>query len=247
LIDPAITLKSLSMHLWGYIINTLTVLAGSGLGLLVGGRLPEQVKKIVLTGLGLSTILIGLQMSLHTQKLILVVGSLVSGGIIGQLIGIEEWLERMGEKLRRKFESSRAGDGIAPSTFVLGFVTASLLFCAGPMTIVGSLEDGFVRNADLIYIKSLMDGVASIALAASMGIGVIFSAVTVFIIQALLTYAGMAMGSSIDKVVMNEISATGGALILGIGFNLLGFARIKVGNFTPALFIAAGLAWWLLQ
>jgi uncharacterized membrane protein YqgA involved in biofilm formation len=233
------------MHLWGYIVNTLTVILGSGLGLLAGAKLSEPVKKIILTGLGLSTILIGIQMTLVATKIILVVGSLVAGGIIGQLIGIEEWLERVGESLRKRFEHSPA-NGIAPSTFVLGFVTASLLFCAGPMTIVGSLEDGFAKKGELIYIKSLMDGVAAIALTASMGAGVIFSAITVFIVQGVLTYAGTALGSSISKVIMDEITATGGALILGIGFNLLGFGKIKVGNFIPALFIAALLAWWLL-
>lgn len=231
------------MHLWGFIVNTITVLAGSGLGLLAGQRLPEPIRKITLAGLGLSTILIGLQMSMATQKLILVVGSLVAGGIIGQFIGIEEFLERIGESLRRKFEPASAGN---PGTFVLGFVTASILFCAGPMTIVGSLEDGFAHKAELIYIKSLLDGVAATALTASLGIGVIFSAITVFVVQGILTYAGMALGGAIDKAIMNELSATGGALILGIGFNLLGFGHIKIGNFLPALVLAALMAWWLL-
>jgi len=234
------------MHIWGYIVNTATVLAGASLGFLAGARLPEPIKKIILTGLGLSTILIGTQMSFETKKLLLVVGSIVIGGIIGQIIGIEEWLERVGERLRRRFETGKESPGVGESTFVLGFVTASLLFCAGPMTIVGSLEDGFARNADLIYIKSLMDGVAAVALTASLGIGVFFSAATVLIFQGFLTYAGMALGSFIGEPVMAEISATGGALILGIGFNLLGFGRIKVGNFLPALFIAGILAWLIL-
>jgi len=235
------------MHIWGYIANTVTVLLGSGVGLLIGARLSEPVKRIILTGLGLSTILIGIQMSLDTKKLILVVGSLVSGGIIGQLIGIEEWLERLGEKLRRRFETGdSANSGKEASTFVLGFVTASILFCTGPMTIVGSLEDGFAGKADLIYIKSLMDGMASIALAASLGPGVIFSALTVFIFQGLLTLAGAVLGGSLGKPIMDEISATGGALILGIGFNLLGFGRIKVGNFLPALFLVGFFAWIFL-
>jgi uncharacterized membrane protein YqgA involved in biofilm formation len=191
-------------------------------------------------------------MTLKTNNLLLVVGSIVSGGIIGQLIGIEEWLERIGERLRKKFEPSRVAannpatnleNGPGASTFVLGFVTASVLFCTGPMTIVGSLEDGFAHKADLIYIKSLMDGVAAIALTASLGIGVFFSAVTVFVFQGFLTYAGMFLGSFLGEAIMSEITATGGALILGIGFNLLGFGRIKVGNFLPALLIAALFAW----
>jgi uncharacterized membrane protein YqgA involved in biofilm formation len=235
------------MHISGYIVNTATVLAGSTVGFFGGRLLSDNLKKIILAGLGLSTILIGIQMSLETMKLLLVVGSLVAGGIIGQLIGIEEWLERIGERLRLKFErpdSARLGSG--ESTFVLGFVTASLLFCTGPMTIVGSLEDGFAHNADLIYIKSLMDGVAAIALTASLGAGVFFSALTVLIAQGFLTYAGMFLGRFLGGAIMGEITATGGALIIGIGFNLLGFGRIKVGNFLPALVLAGLLAWWLM-
>lgn len=236
------------MHLWGYIVNTLTVLAGSAIGLLAGARLPESIKKIILTGLGLSTILIGAQMAFSATKIILVVGSLVAGGIIGQIIGIEEWLERIGERLRQKVERTNEGEIVLrQSTFVVGFVTASLLFCVGPMTIIGSLQDGFSRQGELIYIKSLMDGVAAIALSASMGIGVIFSAAVVLIVQGVLTYAGMAAGGAINKVIIDEISATGGAMILGIGFNLLGFGKIKVGNFLPALLIAGLLAWWMLR
>lgn len=227
------------MYLRGYLINTFTVLIGSGLGLLIGAKLPEKIRKIILSGLGLSTIIIGTKMALETRELLLVVGSLILGGILGQVVGIEEWLERMGERLKVKV-GSKSG------TFVLGFVTASLLFCVGPMTIVGSLEDGYSGNADLIYLKSVMDGAAAVALTASMGIGVIFSALTVLIFQGALTYLGMAMGDFITATVLNELSATGGILILGIGFNILGVAKIRVGNFLPALLLAALFAWWLL-
>lgn len=236
------------MHLWGYIANTITVILGSLLGLLIGERLPESIRKMLLSALGLATMLIGIRMTLETRQLLLVVGSLLGGGIIGQLIGIEEWLERIGERLRKRFEHrpSTGSDEHNASTFVLGFVSASLLFCAGPMTIVGSLQDGFAHQAELIYIKSLMDGVAAIALTASLGLGVIFSALTVLIVQGLLTYAGMILGGSLGKPVLDEISATGGVLILGIGFNLLGFGKIKVGNLLPAIILAGLLAWWLI-
>jgi uncharacterized membrane protein YqgA involved in biofilm formation len=227
------------MHIYGYLVNTATVIAGSLLGLLIGSRLPEKIKKIILSGLGLSTLLIGMTMALETNKLILIVGSLVLGGIIGQIIGIEEWLGKMGEKLKKRVGSSS-------QTFVLGFVTASLLFCTGPMTIVGSLEDGFAQKADLIYIKSLLDAVAAVALTASMGIGVIFSAITVFVLQGILTYAGMFMGDFISEVVLNEISAVGGILILGIGLNILDVAKIRIGNLLPALLVAAVLAYIFL-
>jgi len=227
------------MHIRGYLVNTVTVLAGSGLGLLIGSRLSEKIKKIILSGLGLSTIIIGIQKALETQKLILIVGSLILGGVIGQIIGIEEWLERIGEKLKTNVGSSSP-------TFVLGFVIASELFCTGPMTIVGSLEDGYADVADLIYIKSIMDGAAAIALTASLGSGVIFSALTVLIFQGILTYFGMSMGNFMSATVLNEISAVGGILILGIGLNILGIVKIRVGNLLPSLVIAALLAWWIL-
>jgi uncharacterized membrane protein YqgA involved in biofilm formation len=226
------------MHIYGFLVNTVTVMVGTGVGYLARARLPEKIKKIIFTGLGLSTIAIGAQMALGTDNLFIVVGSIIIGGIIGQIIGIEEWLEDVGEKLKKRVGSSS-------TTFVLGFVTASLLFCTGPMTIVGSLEDGFAQKADLIYIKSLMDGAAAIALTASLGIGVVFSALTVFIVQGLLTGLGAAMGNFISQAVLNEISATGGLLILGIGFNMLTDAKIAVGNFLPALVIVAITAWLL--
>jgi uncharacterized membrane protein YqgA involved in biofilm formation len=227
------------MHIYGFLANTATVILGTSIGLLAGTRMPEKIKRIIFMGLGLSTIAIGTQMVLDTRNLFLVVGSTIVGGILGQLIGIEEWLEGIGERLKKRVGSSS-------STFVLGFVTASLLFCTGPLTIVGSLEDGFAQKADLIYIKSLMDGAAAIALTASMGIGVIFSAVTVFIAQGLLTALGAVMGNFISDVVLNEISASGGLLILGIGFNMLTDARIPVGNFIPALGVVAIAAWLLI-
>ncbi len=225
------------MHIWGFLVNSLTVIAGSILGRLLSSRMPESLKKIILSALGLSTILIGAQMALGTEKMITVIGSLIAGGIIGQLIGIEEWLERIGEILQKRVKTTS-------STFVPGFVTASLLFCTGPMTIVGSLQDGFARIGNLVYIKSIMDGVAAIALAASLGIGVLFSTLTVFVIQGALTLVGVLVGGSLDKMILNEISATGGILILGLGFNILGIAKIKVGNLLPALFIVGPLVWY---
>jgi len=228
------------MHFWGFLVNTLTVITGSVLGLLIGSKLSESLKKIILAGLGLSTLMIGMQMALGTAKPILVVGSILGGGILGQLLKIEEWLERIGEKLKTKTDSQS-------TTFVAGFVTASILFCAGPMTIIGSLQDGYARMGYLIYIKSLMDGMAAIALTASMGIGVIFSAITVFVLQGGITIAGMWLGSTFAQSILNEISAAGGVLILGLGFNLLGIAKIKVGNFMPSLVIVAILAWIFLE
>ncbi len=227
------------MHFYGFLVNSVTVVLGAGMGILAGSRLPDKLRTIILSGLGLSTIIIGAKMALATNHLFMAVGSVVLGGVIGQLLQIEERLENLGEKLKLKTGSSS-------STFVLGFVTASLLFCAGPMTIVGSLEDGFAQKADLIYIKSLMDGVAATVLSASLGAGVLFSAITVFLVQGALTAFGSLIGDFISENILNEIGAVGGFLILGIGFNLLTDAKIRVGNFIPALGVVALMAWFII-
>jgi uncharacterized protein len=222
--------------MYGFIVNTITVVVGGTIGFLAGGKLQDKYKTIVLQALGLITILIGIRMALKTQQVMIVVGSMVLGGLLGQWLHIEEGLEKVGEYLKKKSRST-GGD------FVLGFVTASLLFCVGPMTVVGSFEDGLYGRGDLIYIKSIMDGFAGMALAAALGSGVIFSAIFVFIYQGALTLLAHYFQNFLSEVVVNEISATGGVVLLGIAINLLGLAKIKVGNFLPALVLAGVIAW----
>lgn len=218
--------------MYAFIVNTLTVLVGSAIGLVVKGKLQEQYKTIVLSALGLATIAIGVKMTIGSQKFIYVVGSLILGGLLGQILGIEEKLERVGEFLKTK-AGSKNGD------FVLGFVTAALLFCVGPMTIIGSFEDGLYHRGELIYIKSLMDGFAAIALSAAFGIGVIFSAFVVLIYQGTLTLLAKYLESGLSRNVIDEVSATGGVMVIGIGINLLGLSKIKIGNLIPALPLVA--------
>jgi uncharacterized membrane protein YqgA involved in biofilm formation len=220
----------------GFLVNTGAVLTGSALGLLAGGKLQEKYKNIVLTSLGLATILIGLKMAIKTEEILIVVGSLVSGGLIGQWLEIEEKLEKFGEYLKKRV-------GNTGKNFVLGFVTASLLFCVGPMTIVGSFEDGLYGRGELIFIKSLMDGFAAMALSAALGAGVIFSALVVFTYQGALTFLARYFQTILNDAVVTEMSATGGVMMLGIAINLLGLSKIKVGNLLPALLIAALITW----
>jgi len=193
----------------GFLVNTGTVLAGSTIGLSAGAKLQEKYKNIVITSLGLVTILIGLKMALKTDNILVVVGSLVAGGLIGQWLHIEEKLEDLGGYFKKKAGSSGAD-------FVLGFVTASLLFCVGPMTIIGSFEDGLYDRGDLIYIKSLMDGFAAMALSAAMGSGVIFSALIVFIYQGALTFLAKYLQAILNETVITEMSAAGGVMMLGM-------------------------------
>ena len=186
-------------------------------------------------GLGLVTLLIGIKMAIQTQKILLVISSLVLGGIIGELIKLEEGIEKLGDFIKSKVKSDSAN-------FTLGFVTASLVFCVGPMTVVGSIQDGINQDASVLYAKSILDGFASLAFASTLGIGVIFSALTVLIFQGALTLLGGSLTFLIQPEILNELTATGGLIILGIGFYLLGIKKIKVANFLPALVLVIILA-----
>jgi uncharacterized membrane protein YqgA involved in biofilm formation len=219
----------------GTLVNTSTVILGSVLGLLIGARFSEKIRTIVMHALGLSTLLIGFQMAFKTESILLIIGSLALGGIIGELIKLEEGLENLGEFIKRKVKS-KSGN------FVLGFVTSSLVFCIGPMTVVGSIQDGVTGDASVLYAKSLLDGFASVVFASSLGVGVIFSALTVLIFQGGLTLLGGELSFLLRPEVLNELIATGGLIIVGIGIYLLGIKRIKVGNFLPALVVAVVLA-----
>ena len=219
----------------GTLVNTAAVILGSLIGLAVGSRLPEKVKQMVMNGLGLCTLLIGFKMAFKGEQILLIIGSLVLGGIIGELLDIEGWLERLGEKIKKRVKSESGN-------FVVGFVTASLVFCVGPMTVVGSIEDGIRGDASILYAKSVLDGFASIAFASWLGIGVLFSAVTVLVYQGLLTLLGQKLSFLLNQHVLNELTATGGLMIVGIGLLLLDIKKVRVGNFLPALVIVVILA-----
>jgi hypothetical protein len=214
----------------GTIVNAVAILIGSGIGLAVGSRLPERCQRIITMGLGLSTLLIGMQMALKAQNILVVIASMVIGGVAGEWLDIEGGLERIGERLR---SWAHAGSG----TFVTGYVTASLVFCVGPMTIVGSIQEGIGGNADLLYTKSLLDGAASVAFASSLGIGVSFAIVTVVVFQGALTLLGAKLAFLLRPEVLSELTATGGLLILAIGFLLLDIKRLRVANLLPALVV----------
>ena len=182
------------------------------------------------TGLGLSTLLIGVQMVLKVQSPLVVIASMVIGGVTGELLGIEEALERAGEWLRSR---ARSGSG----TFVTGYVTASLVFCVGPMTLLGSIQEGLTGNPDIIYTKAMLDGAASVAFASSLGVGVGFAAITVLVFQGALTLLGAQLAFLLRPEILNEVTATGGLLILAIGLLLLEVKRLRVANLLPALVV----------
>jgi uncharacterized membrane protein YqgA involved in biofilm formation len=215
----------------GTIVNVVAVLVGSGIGLAVGDRLSERLQRIITTGLGLSVLLIGGQMALQVQNMLVVIASMVLGGVIGELLGIEAGLERAGEWLKARARSSSG-------TFVTGYVTASLVFCVGPMTIGGSIQEGMSGNPDIIYTKSMLDGAASVAFASSLGVGVSCAAITVLILQGALTLLGRQLAFLLRPEILNELTATGGLLILAIGLLLLDVKRLRVANLLPALAVA---------
>jgi uncharacterized membrane protein YqgA involved in biofilm formation len=221
--------------LTGTIVNTGAILAGSLIGLAAGRRIPERIKTILMQTLGLSTLLIGLQMALSTREVIPIVGSLLLGALTGEVLRIEDYLEKIGHWLKK-----RAGSD--SSTFVEGFVTASLLYCTGAMVIVGAIQDGTTGNATTLYIKSMLDGVASIAFASTLGIGVIFSAISVFLVQGWITLLASKLAFLQEPAVLGAITSTGGLLIVAIAINLLNMAKIRIGNLLPALFYAVLLA-----
>ena len=216
----------------GTLLNVATVLIGSTLGTVLGQRLPDKMRQTVLHGLGLVTLVVGLRMALGTANILIVMGSVLVGGILGEWWHIEEGLQALGDMLQQRIRIGTAG------TLAQGFVTASLIFCVGPMTILGSIRDGLVGDYSLLAIKSLLDGFAALALASSLGIGVIFSALTVLVYQGLLTILASLVQVAMSQAMITEMTATGGVIIMGIGLVLLDIRRIRVANFLPGIFIA---------
>jgi uncharacterized membrane protein YqgA involved in biofilm formation len=218
----------------GTFVNTGAILVGSLIGILAGKRLPDRLKTLLMQALGLAVLLIGLQMALSGSETLVTVGCLLLGAITGELLRIEQGTERLGVWLKRRFQSDSA-------TFVEGFVSASILYVTGAMMIVGSIQDGTTGDARILYIKSILDGVGSIAFASTLGIGVAFSALSVFIVQGSITLLAAKLLFLQKPEVLGAITATGGLLIVGIGLNILGVTRIRIGNLLPAL--AYAIAW----
>lgn len=218
----------------GTLVNALAIIAGSVTGLLFSKGIPEHYKVTVQNGVGLSVILIGIKGALVADNLLVVIISIVIGALCGELSRIEHRLEQLGDFLEKKVNTS---EGNGDSTFAKGFVTASLVFCVGSMAIVGSLESGLTGNHQTLYAKSVLDGVTSIIFASTMGLGVMFSAVAVFLYQGAITLTAVIMKNFLVPTTIQEMTSTGGLLIVAIGLNMLGITRIRVGNLLPAIFM----------
>jgi uncharacterized membrane protein YqgA involved in biofilm formation len=230
----------------GTLINIATVIIGGTLGCLLGSRLPERVRQTVVTGLGLFTLAYGISMFIKTQNAIVVVLSLLIGIVLGEWWNIEKGLNNLGTWLEVKVLNST--DESSQKRFIKGFLTASLLFCVGPMAILGSVQDGLTGDYQLLVVKSILDGFASLAFAASMGVGVLFSIIPVFLYQGGITLLAVQAQSFFTEAMITEMSAVGGVILLAIGIGgLLELRPIRTANFLPALVLAplfvALLAW----
>jgi len=223
----------------GTLINAGTVILGSIIGLILHQRLPEKITKIVVQGIGLFTLFLGFTMAAKTNHYLIMIFSIVIGSIIGQLLSIDSALDRFSNYLKQKVRSDN-------DKFTEGLITAFLLFCMGSMTILGAFEEGLGSKPNLLLSKSMLDGFSSIALSAGLGIGVIFSVIPLLIYQGGLTLFAGWLGEFFNEIVINEMSAVGGLILIGLGINILEIKKIKVVNMLPGLVIAVILAYIFL-
>lgn len=236
----------------GTLVNVLAVLVGTSIGVLVGHRFHQRTRDVVTDGLGLVTLLIAGTAAMAVQDesltdavgtsapMLIVLGSLIVGGVVGSVLGIEDGLERFGGWLQTRFvrRTTSRSEGAERQRFIEGFVTASLVFCVGPLTILGSLNDGLGNGADQLYLKAALDGFASIAFAASLGWGVGASVVALIAVQGSLTVLGAVLGDVLPDAHITALTATGGLMLVGVALRLLRIKQLPVGDLLPGLLVA---------
>jgi uncharacterized protein len=230
--------------LTGTLINVVTIVIGAQLGMSIGSRLPERVRQTVMAVLGLFTFAIGIQMFLQTSNPLIALGGLLIGGLLGEWWRIEDRLRALGGWLEARFapEGQAAGD----NRFVRGFLAASLLFCVGPMSIIGSIQDGLLGDYQLLAIKSVMDGFAALAFASTLGVGVMFSILTVIVYQGGITLLAAQARSVLTDPMTAELTAVGGILLMGLSVgSLLELKPIRTANLLPALAVSPVIVWIL--
>jgi len=215
------------------IINTITVLIGSIIGILFKKGIPEKFTSAVMVALGLFTLVIGFDGALGTENALVLLVSTVLGVLTGSLLDIDGFLNRLGEKVEARFSSAEGDGGIAR-----GFVAGTLLFCVGSMTVVGSLQAGTTGDTTMLITKSIMDMVSSMMLAVSMGLGILLSAASVFVIEGLLVLLSTVLAPILSDTMITEMTAAGSLMIIGIGLNLTGILKIKVADYLPAIIYA---------
>ncbi len=215
--------------LQGTLVNGAAIVAGALVGVLIGKLIPERFNEITMQAIGLAVLLIGLQMALQTQQVLLLIFSLVLGGVAGEALKLEERLLAVGRRFGERFSNGS-------SSLAKGFVFATLIYGVGAMAITGAMESGLLGKHQILYAKSILDGVTAVIFAANMGIGVAFSALPIIAYQGSIALLSRVAGSFLTATVITELTAVGGILILAIGLNLLQLKEVKVGNLLPALF-----------
>lgn len=221
----------------GTIVNSLTIVIGSFIGLFVKGKINQKVSETVMNGLALCVIYIGISGALKGNNTIVMIISIATGGFIGEIIDIDKKLENLGQRIEKRFNKNGGNISVAQV-----FITSTLLFCVGAMAIVGSLESGLNNDHSTLFAKSLLDGISSIIFTSTLGIGVILSAVVVFIYQGSITLAAGFLSNFLSEVAINNMNAVGSLLIIGLGLNILEVTKIKVSNLLPAVVIAVILS-----
>ena len=232
----------------GNIINVALILLGSFVGTIFGNRLSENIRQTVINGLGLFVLAYGISMFLESEQILLPLGGILIGGILGEWWKIEDMLDALGEWVEKKVSSRKNGNSSKEEQqrFVKGFVIASLIFCVGPMAILGAIQDGISGDFQTLALKGVMDGFAALAFASTMGIGVLFSVFPVFIYQGFFTLLAVQMQQFMSPLMISEMVAAGGVILSGIAISsLLEIKKIRVGNFLPALLITPLLVWIL--
>ena len=224
----------------GTFLNMITVAIGSLIGLVIGDRLPQKIQQSVITALGLVTLFVGFSNAGSTGNIIIPLISLVLGVIIGELLDLEGKLERFGGWLQTRFAGGGSDNADARTRFITGFVTVSLIFCIGPLAFVGSMQDGMGLPVGFqqLAIKSVLDGFAAIAFASTFGIGVMFTLITILLVQGSLALIGSAVGAIFTTPMINEMTAVGGLMLIGLSLILLDIKRPRIANFLLALIIA---------
>lgn len=217
----------------GTIVNTIAVIIGAGIGMILKKGIPEKLSDTMMKGLGLCTLFLGISGSLDGQNSLILIISIVVGALIGEGIDLDARLNQLGKWLENRFKG-KDGNKVSVAE---GFVSASLLFCVGAMTIVGSLQSGLQGNHEMLFNKSMLDFVAAIIFASTMGVGVMLSAAFVFVYQGALTLLAQWVAPVLSDVVIAEMNCVGSVIIIGIGLNLLGITKLKVMNYVPAIFI----------
>lgn len=234
------------MALWGTIVNTAAIIAGGLLGCMLP-RVSDGVRRTVIQGLGLALIVLGVTMALETANILIMITSLVSGGLLGEWIKIEDRLLRLGAWLERTVQRyTKASEGKGKGSIAEGFVTATLVYVIGAMAILGALDGGLRNDHTILYTKSMLDGVSAVIFASALGIGVIFSSIPVFLYQGSIALAASFIYMFVTEAQMlgwiAEVTAVGGVLIIGIGLNILEIKKINVANLLPSLLIAVMIA-----